>query len=134
MPTLADLDLGWGYWAAPPLQLAGFRHAARRAWCSHIGENCPVCGCLMRFDGAGKTWTAKRYPTFDHIVPLGAGGRNELDNIWIICWLCNNRKSRLDQLAALNRGPEPKIGWARFEQIARRLPVVSVPVSRGIGA
>jgi 5-methylcytosine-specific restriction endonuclease McrA len=30
--------------------------------------------------------------TIDHIVPVSKGGGNELSNLRLVCWKCNNRR------------------------------------------
>jgi 5-methylcytosine-specific restriction endonuclease McrA len=36
---------------------------------------------------------ATKYLTIDHIKPLSKGGKNELENIQVLCWECNRFKS-----------------------------------------
>lgn len=37
--------------------------------------------------------TSKRGATIDHVVPISRGGADELENLRLVHWECNNRKS-----------------------------------------
>jgi 5-methylcytosine-specific restriction endonuclease McrA len=37
--------------------------------------------------------TSKRGATIDHVVPISRGGLDELENLRLVHWECNNRKS-----------------------------------------
>ena len=49
------------------------------ALCGSWGNKCLCCG-------AGERLTA------DHVIPLACGGRNEIDNLQLLCKVCNSRK------------------------------------------
>lgn len=57
------------------------------------GWNCLRCGVMTH-----------RYPgnrhmpdetTFDHVIPVSAGGETSIDNLQILCWTCNRWKGAL---------------------------------------
>ena len=50
-----------------------------------VGTNCPICGIKMCKPKLNRLTSA----TIEHIDRLAEGGRNDLNNIIIICRLCN---------------------------------------------
>lgn len=78
-------------WSNPPLHLANFKKAIRQAWRRKFGDVCEPCGMKMLFDP--KSRGLSKYATLDHILARALGGRDELENITVICKSCNNRKS-----------------------------------------
>lgn len=55
------------------------------------GDRCRYCGCQVR-------WGNQRGPsgaTYDHVVPIVAGGANTINNVVIACRGCNSRKKHL---------------------------------------
>lgn len=90
MRTAAMLP-GSGAWPDPfPFHIAHYKRFLKRAWRDHYGDRCHLCDHLMVFTG-GKS---RRMPTIDHILARSMGGDNSLHNLQVICWLCNNSKSR----------------------------------------
>ena len=58
---------------------------------------CALCGGPMpqsRFAVAHASIWKRRRPTFDHIVPLAAGGPDNPDNLQLAHADCNKRKGR----------------------------------------
>ena len=65
-----------------------------RLWKRQCGL-CRLCGKPMpgsRFELAHATLWKKWRPTFDHIVPLGAGGPDRDDNLQLAHARCNRAK------------------------------------------
>lgn len=68
----------------------------RRLWEAQSGC-CALCGGPMpesRFAVAHASIWKRRRPTFDHIVPLAAGGPDSPDNLQLAHADCNKRKGR----------------------------------------
>lgn len=49
------------------------------------GGCCAICGSLVR----------KNKMTINHKIPLSMGGTNEIKNLQLTCWSCNQAKSNL---------------------------------------
>ena len=61
------------------------------------GGLCALCGKAMprnRFELAHATLWKKWRPSFDHILPRGAGGGEGEDNLQLAHTICNKRKGR----------------------------------------
>jgi len=68
----------------------------RKLWENQAGT-CALCGEPMprhRFEVAHATLWKKWRPSFDHILPRGAGGGDQDDNLQLAHMLCNKRKGR----------------------------------------
>lgn len=50
----------------------------------HDGK-CTICGCAV----------SKRKMTISHKIPLSEGGTNEIENLQLACWYCNQAKANL---------------------------------------
>lgn len=46
---------------------------------------CALCGCPV----------SKENMTIDHKIPLSMGGTNEIKNLQLTCWSCNQAKANL---------------------------------------
>jgi 5-methylcytosine-specific restriction endonuclease McrA len=68
--------------AGPRPTYERFRHLIESA-----GPTCQACGQNM------ERWVSGRFPTLDHVVPLSKGGSNSVENLRVICNICNSRKS-----------------------------------------
>lgn len=89
------LNIAWEYRMPIPLHLAGFRNALRRAWKIKYGVECMECGNKMEFESTKRK--TSNYATIDHILARGLGGNDELKNLRIICYRCNNKKGKIEQ-------------------------------------
>lgn len=64
--------------------------------------------------------------TIDHIVPIADGGGAEIDNLRLVCRLCNNRKGRLSHkdflVSEIRRkaSREIKVGHKKIIVVTRR--------------
>lgn len=47
---------------------------------------CAICGKPVKFDKL----------TIDHKTPLSKGGTDEIDNLQLSCWMCNQFKGNMD--------------------------------------
>lgn len=73
----------------------------RRTLIEEAGCRCQLCGreartwdgyvWAQKVSGAWKQRTQKL--TLDHIIPQSLGGLGHRDNLWVLCSLCNRRKS-----------------------------------------
>lgn len=66
-----------------------FTYKIRNAF---IDEVCPICFCKMSLydkDEVVGFMKSNRRPTIQHNKPISKGGRNDLDNISVICHRCN---------------------------------------------
>ena len=54
---------------------------------------CCYCGCEMAQD-----WRDPRGVTFEHVISLSDGGADEVENLVIVCWTCNNRRGNANML------------------------------------
>lgn len=54
-------------------------------------ESCPICNCVMGYAERDEIGMILRnpMPTIQHNIPLSKGGKHEIDNISVICHLCN---------------------------------------------
>ena len=67
----------------------------RKYWSPELKERmseaqnhrCPICGKQM-----GATGRRGDYPTFEHVIPLSAGGTDTEDNLAITCRDCNENR------------------------------------------
>lgn len=66
---------------------------------AHYGEICIHCG--KELDFYKETDSSANDATFDHLLPLDAGGRNDSDNIGPSCRGCNSKRNRQHQLNKL---------------------------------
>ncbi|MEO0883669.1 MAG: HNH endonuclease signature motif containing protein [Pseudomonadota bacterium] len=67
-----------------------------RLWAEQ-GGLCAICNRAMprhRFEVAHATIWKKQRPSFDHIVPRGAGGSDAESNIRLAHAICNKRRGR----------------------------------------
>jgi 5-methylcytosine-specific restriction endonuclease McrA len=67
-----------------------------KLWNTQSGA-CALCGKAMprhRFEVAHATLWKKWRPSFDHILPRGAGGGDGENNLQLAHLLCNKRKGR----------------------------------------
>lgn len=67
-----------------------------KLWEAQSGQ-CALCGKPMprhRFELAHATLWKKQRPSFDHILPRGAGGGEEPQNVQLAHTHCNKRKGR----------------------------------------
>lgn len=62
------------------------------------GNVCHWCGQTMT-NPRGRSDDPRKM-TIEHLVPLGAGGTNDLDNLRLSCRACNNERNRQAQIAA----------------------------------
>jgi len=64
------------------------------AWFEEIlkayGSNCYLCNSEIDLDIARNS---RRGATVDHVIPLSRGGSDELENLRLAHWECNNKKS-----------------------------------------
>jgi len=68
----------------------------RKLWAEQSGL-CALCGEAMprnRFEVVHATLWKKQRPSFDHILPRGAGGSDKEANLQLAHTLCNKRKGR----------------------------------------
>jgi len=68
----------------------------RKLWEAQAGA-CALCGKPMprsRFAVAHATLWKKQRPSFDHILPRGAGGSDKETNLQLAHTICNKRKGR----------------------------------------
>lgn len=68
----------------------------RQLWDAQSGK-CALCGEAMprhRFQVAHATLWKKQRPSFDHILPRGAGGGEAKTNLQLAHTNCNKRKGR----------------------------------------
>lgn len=54
------------------------------------GYDCAICGESIDI---ALPRTSKQGATIDHRIPLSKGGSDELDNLQLAHWICNNRKA-----------------------------------------
>jgi len=56
-----------------------------------------TCECCSRApltrNSSGESIMHPNLATIDHIIDLGKGGTNSLDNLQVLCFTCNNSKS-----------------------------------------
>jgi len=57
----------------------------------NLGFVCPACGVTMTFNS--EQTTEDNVYTLEHVVPMGKGGPNTIDNIILSCSKCNNEKN-----------------------------------------
>lgn len=68
-----------------------FNYKIRRAF---YGKPCPICGCKMRGyvdDGIG---CDIHKASINHNLPISMGGKNDIDNISVICHQCNISRNK----------------------------------------
>ena len=70
---------------------------------------CRVCGRSGEVRKGGTDFVIEGYIPFevDHIIPLAAGGSDEIDNLHIICRTCNRSKGDTPDLLRTCSGPAP---------------------------
>jgi hypothetical protein len=55
---------------------------------------CECCALSpLKRNGPGEATCPPNLATVDHIIDLGKGGTNSLDNLQVLCFDCNNKKS-----------------------------------------
>lgn len=91
---------------------------------AYQGGCCASCGCCMpRPDearlrrGAGEVSPNDDDPTLDHVVPQSRGGSNQITNLVLACYRCNN-----------DRGDEDLSEYARK---VWRANLIAIAVQRG---
>lgn len=71
------------------------RQARRGALIAENGLGCALCGATMT-PHKGHGWQTRGIPrnfaTLDHIVPLSAGGGNDMGNLRLVCLECNAKR------------------------------------------
>jgi 5-methylcytosine-specific restriction enzyme A len=74
-------------------------YRAKRAGLTH----CPSCKVELNYD-VGQTPTSAEV---DHILPFSKGGQDHIDNVTVICRLCNVRKGNkaAPTTPTINKGP-----------------------------
>ncbi len=50
-------------------------------------KHCTICNCKLSIDG-----NTKNGVQFDHVIPLNKGGKNNKENIRVICQTCNKKR------------------------------------------
>lgn len=79
-------------WAKVNSTVWGVEYAPYLALCK---THCPCCGSKLNY-GLGKNNTGKQdyeTPSTDHIIPKSQGGKDNIDNFWVICERCNRFKN-----------------------------------------
>lgn len=64
-------------------------HKKRRILWNFSDHICPLCGCLMTLKG---NRNAANFATLDHIIPKSEGGTNNIENLRLVCRICNNKR------------------------------------------
>lgn len=84
------------YWiAASNLEIrkaTAWRHQLVDYLRERDGDRCALCGDRMLFGVKTGPGREARGATIDHIVPRSLGGVDDLPNLQLACWCCNNRK------------------------------------------
>lgn len=68
------------------------RHRRRLVW-QRDGDGCQLCGCECVRPKSGQTKLEPNTGTIDHIVPKSRGGTNNLTNLRLLCYSCNQIKA-----------------------------------------
>ncbi len=75
----------------------GLSASTRRAVWKRDGGLCQLCGRVCRRGvGEGGTRYIGRPPeigTIDHVVAIRDGGSNDIENLRLACWACNNARN-----------------------------------------
>lgn len=77
------------------INTSGFKRLLRKSWKEHFGNKCQCCGKVMVFNNRDQH--SRDYATIDHIIARGLGGKNEPENIQIICLDCNKEKAEKER-------------------------------------
>ena len=56
------------------------------------GDRCQICGGLVDFEVKSGPRGSKLGHSFDHITPRSLGGTDELDNLRLTHWGCNQAR------------------------------------------
>lgn len=74
-----------------------------RAMLAHRdGWRCCWCGVGLQRDGTGDL-----APTVEHVVPRSRGGTNDLENLKLACWWCNQHRGDASGPPPMRSEPPP---------------------------
>jgi|SRR5262245_22663518 len=73
------------------LSLLDLPYPARQQILQRQGRRCAICGWSFTESASHRKTSAEASPTLDHRIPYRVGGEH-LDNLWILCGLCNSIK------------------------------------------
>lgn len=75
------------------------KKATVRFWKHHTGPmECFHCKCLVSREVSE---TSPNKATVDHLVAISLGGTHDLSNMVLACFPCNNKRSDLERIQAI---------------------------------
>jgi len=69
----------------------------RREWAARLYQaqhgRCALCRCKFASDDMNEALRKAYGPTFDHIVSYTSGGSSDIENLRLVHYICNQRRS-----------------------------------------
>ena len=83
-----EIDLAWRIHNSPPARVR--TRWLRNKLAEQQNHRCPYCGVRM----TDADLNADAAPSFEHVLPLALGGRDEISNLVVACQRCNMARSQ----------------------------------------